>query len=198
MWQLTRPTDDRLRAVLAAQAGLPFSHAFVGASDGPAPPGFTCDHNRVLLGHGRQTFLTACDVLRRWRQFPCSWTRVWPAEAPIEPGRAVLLIARAFGAWWLNACRIVYVLDETDPLRRFGFAYGTLPGHVACGEERFSVEWLPDDSVWYDLRAFSRPGYWLARLAYPLTRRLQRRFARDSLAQVGRLSRAAAPVEPPG
>ena len=42
------------------------------------------------------------------------------------------------------------------------------------------MEWLPDDSVWYDLRAFSRPRYWPARLGYPMTRRLQRRFVRDS------------------
>src|SRR5262249_55066407 len=78
-----------------------------------------------------------------------------------------------------NRCRIVHVVDEP---RRFVFAYGTLPGHVESGEERFLIEWLPDDSVWYDLRAFSRPRLWLVRLLYPLARRQQRRFARESLA----------------
>jgi hypothetical protein len=34
--------------------------------------------------------------------------------------------------------------------------------------------------VWYDLYAFSRPGHFVARLGYPLGRRLQRRFARES------------------
>jgi uncharacterized protein (UPF0548 family) len=53
---------------------------------------------------------------------------------------------------------------------------------MESGEERFSVEWRrDDDSVWYDILAFSRPRHLLARLAMPLSRSLQRRFARDSL-----------------
>ncbi len=91
----------------------------------------------------------------------------------------------------LNACRIVYVLEEDAPIRRYGFGYGTLAEHAEQGEERFSVEWHSgDDSVWYDILAFSRPNQWLVRAGYPLTRRLQRRFARDSMgamaAAVGR------------
>ena len=78
----------------------------------------------------------------------------------------------------MSACRIVYVLVEP---RRFGFAYGTLPAHVERGEERFLVEWCADDSVWYDILAFSRPNHWLVRLGYPITRLLQKRFARDSM-----------------
>jgi uncharacterized protein (UPF0548 family) len=38
-----------------------------------------------------------------------------------------------------------------------------------------------DDSVFYDLYAFSRPNQLLAKLGYPLARHLQHRFARDSL-----------------
>jgi len=83
--------------------------------------------------------------------------------------------------WFLNAARIVYVIDEP---RRFGFAYGTLPGHAERGEERFLIEWLTDDTVWYDLDAISRPRYWAARVAYPVARRLQRRFARLSKASM--------------
>jgi len=80
----------------------------------------------------------------------------------------------------MNACRIVYAIDEQGPLDRFGFAYGTLPDHGESGEERFTVEFNPNDqSVWYDLYAFSRPNP-LARLAYPFTRALQKRFAADS------------------
>ena len=39
------------------------------------------------------------------------------------------------------------------------------------------VEWCADDSVCYDILAFSRPNHWLVRLGYPITRRLQKRFA---------------------
>jgi len=92
--------------------------------------------------------------------------------------------AHALGLWWLNACRIIYLLDEQAPLRRFGFAYGTLLSHVEQGEERFTVELHPDGTVWYDLRAFSRPRYWPVRVAEPLARKLQRRFVRDSQASM--------------
>ncbi|MGO9272051.1 MAG: DUF1990 family protein [Terriglobia bacterium] len=52
--------------------------------------------------------------------------------------------------------------------------------HPEIGEERFTVEFHPDDqTVWYDIYARSRP-HPLARLAYPITRALQKRFARDS------------------
>ncbi len=54
-------------------------------------------------------------------------------------------------------------------MSRFGFAYGTLPGHVESGEERFLVEWdRGDDAVWYDILAFSRPNHVLTRLGYPV------------------------------
>ena len=79
--------------------------------------------------------------------------------------------------------RIIYVIDETGPLCRFGLAYGTLADHVESGEERFLIEWdRSDDSVWYDILAFSRPRHVLARLGYPFVRRTQKRFARSSAA----------------
>ena len=94
---------------------------------------------------------------------------------------AVGVLAHVLGLWSLNACRIVFTVDERGSDTRCGFAYGTLPDHVESGEERFTIEWhQADDSVWYDILAFSRPHHLLARLGYPLVRRLQKRFARDS------------------
>lgn len=101
-------------------------------------------------------------------------------------GRTVVVQFRLFGLWWLNAARIVARFDSpregSRALDRFGFAYGTLPCHVECGEERFEGERLDDDSVGYLVRASSRPRFWLARLAKPWVRKLQRRFVRDSQA----------------
>jgi len=112
--------------------------------------------------------------------FELGWVRLcWP-DAPIAEGTTVAILVFHFGFWSLSAARIVYVLDE-PPGRRFGFAYGTLSEHAEKGEERFSVEWRGDGSVWYELLAFSRPNHLLVRVARPLSRRLQRRFARDSL-----------------
>lgn len=50
-------------------------------------------------------------------------------------------------------------------------------------EERFTLEWdRASDAVSYDILSFSQPGHLLVHVAYPLARRLQRRFLRDSLA----------------
>lgn len=68
--------------------------------------------------------------------------------------------------------RVVYVLDEPD---RVGFAYGTLEGHPASGEESFVVEKRFDESVWLVIRVFSRPASRLYRWGVPFLRVLQRR-----------------------
>jgi uncharacterized protein (UPF0548 family) len=137
----------------------------------------------LLIGTGVATFRAAAEALERWQMATLGWSSIVPRLAPVAPGITVAVRMHHYGFWSLNACRIVYRLDETtDGVRRLGFAYGTLPAHGAIGEERFSVEWHEvDDSVWYDLYAFSRPGSLLAWLGYPLARRLQRRFARASM-----------------
>ena len=92
------------------------------------------------------------------------------------------VLGRHFGVWSLNACRIAYVIEEVSSLRRYGFAFGTLPGHVERGEERFTVEWdHADDSVSYEVFAFARPVHPLARAGQPFVRLVQRQFAADSL-----------------
>jgi uncharacterized protein (UPF0548 family) len=145
------------------------------------------DRTRIKLGEGARTFAAAKAALGRWEHFRLGWVETWPPETPIQAGQVVAVIARRVGLWWLNACRIVYVVDEEGPVQRYGFAYGTLPEHAESGEERFTVEWHEaDDAVWYDILAFSRPQQLLARLGYPLARRLQKRFARDSAAAMRR------------
>ncbi len=101
------------------------------------------------------------------------------------PGLASMeedLVSRQFGVYCLNACRVVYFVDEEDgPVRRAGFAYGTLPSHVEKGEERFSVEWNQEtDVVRYDILAFSRPNSLATWIGYPLSRRIQKTFAAES------------------
>ena len=181
MWSFTCPTPEHLERLIASQATLGVTYPQVGVSATGTLPGYNVDDNRVLLGRGPEVFAAACEALRQWRQFPAPWTRIWPSAAPIAVGQTVAIVARAFGLWWSNTCRIVYVVDEPG---RFGLAYGTLPQHVEQGEEQFLIERHDDDSVWYHVRAVSQARYWMVRVAYPLTRRLQRRFARDSLASM--------------
>ena len=180
-----QPTEEEVRQFIAAQQDLPFSYAGVGATQDQPPNGYSVDHNRVKLGAGEETYERARLALRDWKQFDLGWVTVAPAKQPLEVGTTVAVQAKAFGLWWVNAARIVYTVDETQGQKaRYGFAYGTLPDHVERGEERFTVEWKKDedDSVWYDIYAFSRPQHPLTRLGFPLTRMLQRRFVRDSLA----------------
>ena len=187
MRHFRKPSLQHIQAFLEKQRRETFTYPEVGLSRTQMPAGYAHDHNRILLGKGRAVFADACDAIRRWQMFPGTWACIEPPDTTIQEGNVVALLIHVFGLWWLNAARIVYVLDETDPIRRFGFAYGTLPGHVECGEELFSVVWRADDTIWYDLRAFSRPRYWVVRLGYPLARRLQRRFARESLAAMRRV-----------
>jgi uncharacterized protein (UPF0548 family) len=113
--------------------------------------------------------------------FSMPWVNLHSSSAPIQVGTDVAVSVHHFGFYSLNACRIVYIVDDDDPMKRFGFAYGTLVEHAESGEERFTVEWnRNDDRVWYDILAFSRPRQMLARLGYPLSRSLQKKFANGS------------------
>ncbi|MGD2114462.1 MAG: DUF1990 domain-containing protein [Acidobacteriota bacterium] len=197
MWTLSQPSDERIRGFLEEQEGEPFTYPEAGLTrglPGAGPPaGYDFDHEHVRIGRGRDAWEAACAAVRRWEMFPSPLTRVaYPSgdPPPVTEGTTVAMIVRAFGVWWVNACRIVYVIDERRAgeglTKRFGFAYGTLPGHVERGEECFLVEWCQDDSVRYDLLAFSRPRARIVRLGYPFARALQARFRRESLAAMRR------------
>ena len=219
---LARPSDESLQRFLESQRGMAFSYVSVGGTAPGAefPAGFAVDRLRVDLGRGGELFAAARSGVEGWAQFDLGWCEAWPRETPIRAGEAVAVVARSMGLWWVNATRIAYVVDEggeetlsggrhqtsgIPPLAppcegggsraRFGFAYGTLPGHVEMGEELFLVEWdRATDAVVYSILAFSRPRHPLARLGRPLVRRLQRRFREDSAAAMLRWVKNAAPV----
>ncbi len=183
MFLLTRPSDDQITAFLARQQGAAFSYAQVGQSKSlTAPAGFVVDHNRARLGCGEADFRKAQAAVRAWQMFAIDWLRLcWP-QTPIAAGEMVGVLARHFGLWSLNPCRIVYVVDEKESqIERYGFAYGTLTEHAESGEECFVVEWdHQTGEVWSDLWAFSRPKHGLAKGGYPVARWMQRRFAAES------------------
>jgi uncharacterized protein (UPF0548 family) len=180
MFRLARPGRDSIRAFISAQKAQPFSYPEVGCSREQAPSGYVADLNRVKLGRGLKSFERAKNAIKQWKMFDMPWISLcWP-DTPIEVGATVAVLVSHLGFWSLNACRIVYVIEEHGTLERYSFAYGTLLQHGELGEERFTVEYHADDEiVWYELYALSRPGP-LARLAYPYTRALQKRFAKDS------------------
>lgn len=181
MLSLRKPSPESIRQFLTTQGKLNFTYSAVGATATTPPAGYVVDQTRIKLGEGEAVFTAARDALEKWRQFDLGWLEAWSPDTPIKSGEVVAVLARSIGMWWLNACRIVYVIDEAGPITRFGFAYGTLPDHAGSGEERFLIEWnLGDDNVWYDILAFSRPQHFLVRLGYPMVRRTQKRFGRES------------------
>jgi uncharacterized protein (UPF0548 family) len=181
MFFLKKPDPERIREFLAAQKSRQFSYEHMGASRTAAPPGYVVDHHRIQLGQGRSAFARAKDAIKQWKMFDTAWLKLFRPDTPIENGATVAILVSHLGFWSLHAARVVYTLEEeSGALETYGFAYGTLPDHAEMGEERFSVEFHPDDeSVWYDLCAFSRP-HLLARLAFPYARALQKKFAADS------------------
>jgi uncharacterized protein (UPF0548 family) len=181
MLLISKPSPERIREFLIAQGNETFSYSEAGASRQRAPAGYTVDHNGIQLGEGAEVFERAKRAVNAWKMFDIPWLELcWP-DAPVEAGTNVAVLVSHLKFWSLNACRIVYVVNEHGALDRSGFAYGTLHQHGEIGEERFTVEFDPrDHSVCYDIYAFSRP-HPLPRLAYPLTRSLQKRFARDSM-----------------
>jgi uncharacterized protein (UPF0548 family) len=193
MITVRRPTLETIKSFLEVQSGLAFTYPSIGSTTSGMPSGYTVDHTRVQLGQGKESFEAARSAIDGWKQFALGWLEAVPADTPIRVNATVGILVRATGLWWLNSARIVYVVDETSAeVSRYGFAYGTLPGHVEAGEERFLVEWHHgDDSVWYDILAFSRPRHFLSRIGKSQVRRMQKRFSRDSAAAMQRAVQSA-------
>lgn len=182
MFLLTKPGEADIRNFLSLQQREPFLYEHTGVMSETAPRGYTVDHNRIRLGAGPDVYQSAVEALKRWEMFNLGWIELcWP-DAPIVIGTTVAVLAHVLGIWSLNGCRIAVVVDEDRDVRRYGFAYATLSEHVERGQEAFTVELHSEDgSVWYDILAHSTPNHPLARIGYPYTRLLQKRFARDSM-----------------
>lgn len=181
MFLLTEPTKNRIQQFIDTQSELPFSYDEVGATRDRNVAGYPINQYRVEIGKGEDVFTRAVITLRKWSMYNLSWTKLcWP-DSPIQEGAVVAILARHYGFWSLNACRVIYSLEESGSLMRNGFAFGTLPDHSEQGEEQFTIEWdRKSNTVWYELYAFARPIHPLAILGWPIAHQIQRRFARES------------------
>jgi uncharacterized protein (UPF0548 family) len=177
VFRLQAPDETHLRALLVHCAGVAVTYSEVGATRNETlPPGFSYDWYRVDLGV--DTFDRAIDGLRSWQAHLGAGVSVYPNDAPLLLDIDVIVTARVGFAHALAPCRIVYVIDEPD---RFGFGYGTLPGHPERGEEAFVVERDEHGHATFSIIAFSKPAALLARLGKPVARSVQRRTTRAYL-----------------
>jgi uncharacterized protein (UPF0548 family) len=147
----------------------------------PMPAGYHHVIRREKVGEGADAYCRVVDGLRRWDLQRRAGLRV-PAATP-PPAVGVRMTAAVPGL--SIPCQVVWVVDED---RRYGYGYGTLPGHPESGEEAFVASLDDADRVWLDIRAFSRPDRWFTRLAGPLARLAQGVATRRYLSAAGRIA----------
>jgi uncharacterized protein (UPF0548 family) len=180
-----KPTPEFIADYIRRQHGAPLSYDFATLTQSlphaKTPPGFVLDHRREQIGSGSADWERAKEAIEQWVMFRNGWTDLHAPDGLPRVDNIVGMLTQMGGLWWLNLCRVLYEIDETKPMKRFGFGYGTLFSHVERGEERFMVEQDAEGNIWYDLTAFSRPRDPFARLLYPLTRRVQLKFGADSM-----------------
>lgn len=179
MLMLGRPSRDRIERLLADARALPFTYDDVGATlDGRFPAGYRHRRDEILVGHGQAVFDRAVEALSTWAAHRGVGLRV-TADAPgLEPGAQVVVVVPLGPLAAVARCRIVAVVDEPD---RFGFAYGSLPGHPESGEEAFMVHRRSDGAVVFAVTVFFRHADPLVRLGGPVSNALQRSFTRRYL-----------------
>lgn len=185
-----RPSHEEVRAFIRTQEGRSLTYPAPGMTmRAEVPPGFVVDDNTIRLGQGPETFEQAGQALRRWAMFDLGWVQLIGLSdpPPISVGTEVAIVARRLGLSFVNVCRVVEVIDTTES---FGFVYGTLPGHIECGEERFMVTRQAHGAVNFSIRAYSRPNHWMSKLGYIYARRSQARFAREAMRAMAELKAA--------
>jgi uncharacterized protein (UPF0548 family) len=171
--ELVRPGRiESVKRLLTRSADAEPTYPEVGATlRGERPQGYRQDDYQVELGRGQTVFQKASIGLQTWKGHQVPGIDVFPHGRPIEPGATVVVTLGTSLLAVAAPCRIVGVLDEPE---RWGFAYGTLPGHPEQGEEAFVVSIGEDDAVTFTITAFSRPGERIARLARPVGRAVQK------------------------
>ena len=194
MIRLRRPSEEEIGACLGS-SDVPFSYSEVGATADFASlesleVSYDVDRNQFSLGTGRDLFERARSSLMSWRHFDIPWLELYGAKEQVSSGHVVATLTRAAAIWYLNPCRVVYTEGTSDSASDAAFAYGTLPGHVERGEERFRVHFNPiTDQVTYEVVAFSRPAILLSKIGHRWVRRIQKRFVASTAEALARACR---------
>jgi len=174
-----QPSTDDLDAWLLRVRDQRVTYREVGATAGSElPSGYRHDRYSVSLGEGDSAFNHGRDALMTWQGHRHVGATLAPDNPKIAVGTDVIVALRVGLLSVVVPCRIVRVADDDS---RYGFAYGTLPGHAERGEEAFHVVRNPAGGVDFEIVAFSRPADRLARLGSPVARFIQTRITRGYL-----------------
>ncbi|MGI8756959.1 MAG: DUF1990 family protein [Acidimicrobiales bacterium] len=158
-------SDERIRLT-----GPPFPRLSARPPGGADAPDFAAERE---LGTGRDPFERARAALRAFVP-QRAVASVLPDDAVAVLGATVLVALRLGPVTVVAPDRIVAVVDEAD---RWGFAYGTLPGHPERGEEGFEVVARPDGSVVARVTVSARPALPASSLLAPVVQRVSRHYA---------------------
>lgn len=159
-------TPSRRVALLEELRDAPFTYSEHGATSGTLPPDASRLEIEVSIGRGERVFDRAAEAVLGWQMHRGAGMDVRATTSRAELGTVVVMtFVRGLPVGVSAPCRVLSVADEPD---RRGFTYGTLPGHLVSGEERFEVLRGPDGVVRLHIVAFSHyapgPARWFASL----------------------------------
>jgi uncharacterized protein (UPF0548 family) len=155
-----QPSRDDLDAWLVRVRDRRVTYCEVGATAASVlPPGYRHDRYSVSLGKGDTVFNRGRDALKFWQAHRFVGATLAPDKPEIVVGTDVIVALRVGLVSVVVPCRIVSVADEES---RYGFAYGTLPGHPERGEEAFHVVRSTDDVTLRSWPSLVPLTHWLA------------------------------------
>jgi uncharacterized protein (UPF0548 family) len=213
------PGGRRARRALAALAGKGFNFDPDQSDHFTAENGWKVDDYLQVLPSEAPgppapggSFEVARRLLRDYRfADPAIVRAIYAEDSPFER-RDMLLEGRFFGLRFHLGVRVGGLVDEEvardgRPLRRWGWNYRTLQGHLEMGQMDYEVrKWLDSGEVEFRIHAVSRPAHIpnpVVRLGLRVFGRwVQRRFARHACQRMARMTAAqavagAAAVDPP-
>jgi len=159
----------------AGRGALSYEHVGSSLRQG-SPPGVP-DRRSSLEVDG--DLGVAASTLRAWAPHDGIRARILPPGARLQLGTTVLVVA-PFGPFEMAVPnRVVAIIDDGD---RYGFAYGTLPGHAEAGEESFVAQQIAPSRLRLTVRVHARPATRAARLGAPVVRLIQQAAIRQYLA----------------
>lgn len=149
------------------------TYAEVGATRHlPLPAGYAHLVRRERVGDGSAALRVAAARLARWEPQRGAGLDVRTDAEVAAPGVRFATGVRIGPLRIWAPCEIVWLVDTGA---EYGFGFGTLPGHPEIGEEAFLLTLDDDGALWFEVRAFSRPGPWWVRLGAPVARLVQLR-----------------------
>ncbi|MBX3311329.1 MAG: DUF1990 family protein [Microbacteriaceae bacterium] len=155
------------------------NYAAVGSSLRPQlaknpPKGFSGWSMKQQLGAGENRFSLTIRLLQAYYQYTANGYRV----KTLDDQLTVILTKRLFGILPLRlAVRRVVDIDSPE---EFGYALGTLPGHLLESEMAFIV-YQRGDEVWLKLRGFGRVARGWPLIFWPFVKLISFRMRKTML-----------------